>query len=356
MSQITVYEPNTEITITQPISQIILSSAGPQGPKGDTGATGPTGPKGDMGTFAPKGTWSSATTYSQYDVVTNRGKTWYALQTNTNQQPLFDGGNNWKLMAFGYNGTSAWVSGTFYYVGDTVTYSGSTYYCFVNVTTAGDRATNPADLSTSWLLIASKGDTGPTGPMGQAGSWGYYYQLTSDLVYSTSPGFGVGNDWSPFNTSSKTFGCELPVGLKYYTFQAEFKISGSSQATSHALSFAMVSNGVGSITNLDGTYALDRTTGDYKTSPPVSNNASYRRQVDTIGTYYTIEASVATNTALQYRRVLVNGFFQTNSTVSKHIITPSFRWVSAAETPTIYAGSYLNVVEIPGLTSNGTWA
>lgn len=403
MSQITVYEPNTEITITQPISQIILSTAGPQGPKGDTGATGPTGPTGATGatgatgpanslsigtvtsgtadatitgtapsqtlnltlpiaSFVVKGAWSSSTSYNQYDVVTNRGKTWYAKIANTNQQPVQDGDIYWAIMAFGYNGTTGWTSGTFYYPGDTVTDNGNTYYCYVAVATSGERTTRPGNLTANWRVLASKGDKGDTGSTGQ---WGYFYELINSITYTASPGFGAGNDWNPFRTdnnttpvNNKVFGLTLPstgaAGNKYFTFIGEWKLSAAAQTTSHNLSFAICGS---NIDEFDATVMCDRTTGDYS-SAVTAANASYRRHMDTVGTYVGIEASVTTQ---QFRYIRVQGFFRQTNTISAASIYPSFRWNNAAETPTIYGGSYLNVIELPATAdstawSNGTWS
>jgi len=56
MSDIIVIQPSvTQLTVTEDLTQVVVSSVGVQGPAGATGATGATGAKGDTGDQGPSG-------------------------------------------------------------------------------------------------------------------------------------------------------------------------------------------------------------------------------------------------------------------------------------------------------------
>lgn len=382
--QITVTEAVTNITSNDAvtiISEQVIGVQGPQGIKGDTGNTGATGPKGDTGatgpantlsigtvsagsptaatitgtapnqtlnltlpisTFVFRGAWNSGTSYNQYDLVTNRGKTWYAKLTNTGSEPLSDSSANWGISAFGYTGTTTWTSGNFYYIGDTVTDNGSLYYCSSPVSTLGDRTTNPGDLPSKWLLIAAKGATGAQGP---AGDVGLYYQLTSDLAYGSAPTAGTG--WSPFSTSTADFGVTLDASSAYM-FEGEFKIACTSQATAHTMAFR-VRTVSGAATDCDGTIQCIRSTANFTTTPVAGS--AFIRHIAAADTAYASESSTS---GTLYRSFRISGLLGTSITGGK--FAPQFWFNTASSTPTILAGSYWKWVKIPSLTNNGTWS
>lgn len=71
----------------------------------------------------------------------------------------------------GIDWNGPWVSNTSYSQGDVVSYNGSSYYCISAISSA----VNPSIDTTHWGLLASSGSVGPqgaTGPQGPAGSAG----------------------------------------------------------------------------------------------------------------------------------------------------------------------------------------
>lgn len=111
------------------------SVVGPQGPKGATGATGPTGPKGATGATGPQG-------------------------------PIGPQGPQ----GTSYKNQGAWASAKAYKNDstqiDTVSYNGAMYACLKSHTSS--TSITPAN-ATYWVMMASRGGTGPTGPQGATG-------------------------------------------------------------------------------------------------------------------------------------------------------------------------------------------
>ncbi len=82
-------------------------AAGPTGAKGDTGDTGPTGAKGDTGAAGPTGpagltwrsNWSSSTSYTVNDAVTDGSNSYVAVAANSGSAPLANLGTIWNMLA-----------------------------------------------------------------------------------------------------------------------------------------------------------------------------------------------------------------------------------------------------------------
>jgi hypothetical protein len=73
-----------------------------------------------------EGTWSASASYQANDIVTFGGKSYVALQDNTNQDPTEAA--YWDVIADGIHQVGAWSASTdYYYPGDVVTRGGSQY-------------------------------------------------------------------------------------------------------------------------------------------------------------------------------------------------------------------------------------
>lgn len=201
--------------------------AGPEGEKGNQGDVGPVGPAG----LTWRHQWDATVTYQSDDAVGYAGASWFALQENTNHIPNEDNSAYWALLAsqgargpegpqgvrgiqgedgengkdglagdsayqtwlsLGNTGTttdfinslrgpqgqsikgdtgavglvwrSAYVGTASYVPNDAVSYMGSAWIAVKNVTGSA-----PLDTSTSWNLLAKKGDTGAPGKDGTNG-------------------------------------------------------------------------------------------------------------------------------------------------------------------------------------------
>jgi hypothetical protein len=137
------------------------------------------------------GTWSSATTYAQYDAIAFNGSSYIALSANTNQEPdtqptywqlLAAAGATGRAGATGAAGstgaqgpagiiwTGAWNVDSTYIVSDGVNYGGSSYIAIL--ASDGSAPKQPDVQPTYWSLLAQKGDTGSAGATGATGAAG----------------------------------------------------------------------------------------------------------------------------------------------------------------------------------------
>ena len=179
------------------IDWIQIVSKGDKGEsiKGDTGApgkdstvVGPVGPAGRDGTgFTPKGTWSSTTQYTTFDIVTYEGSMYdcitpvksdtapdvdnihWLLQVSRGQKgEIGQTGQRGEIGQTGQAGEKGadglglvprgvWSAVAVYTVRDIVTYNGSGYQCIVN--TQATQTTPETDVA-HWLKFVSKGDKG----------------------------------------------------------------------------------------------------------------------------------------------------------------------------------------------------
>src|SRR6185295_4881567 len=89
-----------------PATANILCVANSNGGAGATGATGSTGLPGQGLTW--RGTWSSVTAYTAYDIVSLAGSSYIAVASSTNVTPGTDG-TKWALMAQSGTGGGATI-------------------------------------------------------------------------------------------------------------------------------------------------------------------------------------------------------------------------------------------------------
>lgn len=76
MSDLVIIQPQvTELTVTEDVSQVIISSVGVQGPKGDTGATGATGAQGSSGVIAVTAPITNSGTSTSANIGVSAGST-----------------------------------------------------------------------------------------------------------------------------------------------------------------------------------------------------------------------------------------------------------------------------------------
>lgn len=127
--------------------------------------------KGDQGVQGPKGlynqgTWNSSAGYVIDDLVNYNGSSYTCLQSHTNSAPP---STSWSIIASkgdkGINNLGVWDSGTGYVPDDYVSLNGSSYVCISS-------HTNSPPPSASWTIVASKGDIGNTGTQGPTGATG----------------------------------------------------------------------------------------------------------------------------------------------------------------------------------------
>lgn len=185
-------------TGTQGIQGIqgIQGDTGPTGSTGATGATGATGPTGPTGLtgatgqgYTGRGTWSSGTAYSAYDVVYyDVSGNSYQCTTATTAGIVPTNASYWTIISAGWSAPYPHDSTLLYGVGQTVTYSGSSYYCYL--ATPGTGASYLPTNTSYWIKVSSKGDTGSTGATGPTApvyppfaSQGYY---RTPLQYSAT--------------------------------------------------------------------------------------------------------------------------------------------------------------------------
>jgi len=118
--------------------------------------------------FVYQGTWTPGNSYVVDDVVTNGGKTYICVISNTASSLFSTDLNNvtpyWNLIADGSSWKGAWSNSTFYNLGDLAQYGGVVYQCTTSHTSAS-----------STLTITATGlTTNGTG--------------TATLTYATQPG------------------------------------------------------------------------------------------------------------------------------------------------------------------------
>ena len=181
------------LTSHPPQLNLVLVSAGPQGPAGQqgppgamgpTGATGATGAIGGPGPVGPPGppgitnfgSWSSTTAYTLGNAVYNAGSYWLAIAANTNSAPS-PTSTNWQLMAAGINNRGAWSASSSYNVNDAVTDQGSFWLALQQ--TSANTATpstscepSVSSCSANWQLLAQQGAAGQAGAAGAQGPQG----------------------------------------------------------------------------------------------------------------------------------------------------------------------------------------
>jgi Collagen triple helix repeat (20 copies) len=215
--------------------------AGPAGPQGIQGPTGPTGPTGSQGAqgiagvagtpgqgFTFRGAYVPGNAYNAYDLATEGGSTYVALQLNQNVDPATDvanSGGHWAVEALagaqgptgpqgaqgpqgpigfpgapglpgpvgptgptgpqgaqgiagaagapgqGFTFRGAYVPGNVYNAYDLATESGSTYVA-LQVNQNVDPAADVAGAGGHWAVEALAGAQGPTGPQGAQGPQG----------------------------------------------------------------------------------------------------------------------------------------------------------------------------------------
>jgi collagen type VII alpha len=176
----------------------VLTSVGPQGLAGATGATGPIGLQGQPGVVGPPGPTGAAGPIGIQGPAGMQGLTGMTgavgatgaqgLQGTPGQAgaqgiPGVTGatgaqgpagitgaagatgatGNTGPAGAVGMNFRGAWNAVTHYAVNDAVTFAGSTYLALVNQTNA-----EPDISPQSWAVVAQAGGTGPAGANGEA--------------------------------------------------------------------------------------------------------------------------------------------------------------------------------------------
>jgi len=102
--------------------------------------------------FVYQGTWAPNTSYVVDDVVTNGGKTYICVISNTSSSLFTTDLNNvtpyWNLMADGQKWTGAWANSTYYNLGDLAQYGGIVYLCTTAHTSTSATATLTATAFT----------------------------------------------------------------------------------------------------------------------------------------------------------------------------------------------------------------
>lgn len=182
----------------------------PQGPPGNPGDPGTQGDPGDFG--IPKAWldtgYNSGVTYTRGDAIEHNGNTWVCVVETVSGDEPTDSSSNWqRILAKGakpWTTPEAWDNATTYTAGSdhepasAVTYAGSTYVCIVSHTSSGSFGSDLGD--NKWILVASKGDTGPVASVLE----GPYIEVTDP----TGPDVTVG-----FKTSDFLAGPELETKL-----------------------------------------------------------------------------------------------------------------------------------------------
>ena len=140
----------------------------------------------------PRGSWSSSTNYSIYDVVSYHGSAYIATAVSTNQQPDIQT-SYWSLISQGYVSQGAWSSSTTYTIGDTVTYNGSSY---TSITT-GNTNNQPDTSASYWILIAQGYSSTPSPSI-------FAYQSSGQTI--TNSGYPNWTTLTLDSSNSSTFG------------------------------------------------------------------------------------------------------------------------------------------------------
>lgn len=153
------------LTSHPPQLNLVLVSAGPQGPQGPMGATGPMGPQGATGATGPqgatgavgpqgpaglnnRGSWLNTNSYSPGDAAYDAGSYWLATTANTNSEPS-PINTNWHVLAAGINNRGAWSASNNYNVNDAVTDQGSFW-----LARAQNSNSEPATGNIYWQQLA----------------------------------------------------------------------------------------------------------------------------------------------------------------------------------------------------------
>lgn len=165
-----------------------------QGPPGGQGDPGLQGDPGDFG--IPKAWldtgYNSGTTYTRGDAIEHNGNTWVCVVETVSGDEPTESSSNWqRILAKGakpWNTPTGWVTGHAYTAGtdhqaaDAVSYGGSTYAC----NTSHTSGTFGTDLAANkWVLVASKGDTGPVNSVLE----GPYIEVTDPAGPDVTVGF-----------------------------------------------------------------------------------------------------------------------------------------------------------------------
>jgi hypothetical protein len=103
--------------------------------------------------FVYQGTWQPSTSYVVDDVVTNGGKAYICVISNTSSSAFTTDLNNvtpyWNLISDGQSWKSTWANSTYYNPGDLVQYGGIVYLCTTAHTSASATATLTATAATA---------------------------------------------------------------------------------------------------------------------------------------------------------------------------------------------------------------
>ncbi|MBS1585358.1 MAG: hypothetical protein JSS82_07390 [Bacteroidetes bacterium] len=179
---------------------ILTSSGDGTGPTGPTGNTGTAGAFGLTGEDAstPYGTWNSSATYPERAVVfyAPTNFTYFAMQSNSNQDPSSTSGYWSPLTSVGNTGVTGTGGGTgstgatgntgFGFVAAGVwngslvydTYYVVTYLGELFISTKDGNTNETPGVSTNWTKYVAKGSTGNTGNTGNTGVTGASYTFS----------------------------------------------------------------------------------------------------------------------------------------------------------------------------------
>lgn len=151
---------------------------GPQGPQGIQGIQGKQGIQGEQGPEGPqgpeglkhKGHWSGSKVYEVGEAVQFEGSSYVVRKAYTEAgTPPPNDENHWALLAKkgdqGMLWKGDWSSAVIYSAGCVVMYEGSAYVCKGTST-----STPPADDTTNWDVLVSKGVDGQDGKDGSNGT------------------------------------------------------------------------------------------------------------------------------------------------------------------------------------------
>jgi hypothetical protein len=158
-----------------------IGPTGPAGVQGPVGATGPIGPAGPVGPSGPaglsnQGAWNGGTSYTPGAAVYNAGSYWLATAASTNSAPS-PNNSNWQLLAAGINNRGAWSASNSYNVNDAVTDAGSYWLALQPTSINTATPSTSCEPSTSgcgidWQQLAAQGAPGTAGAQGPAGTQG----------------------------------------------------------------------------------------------------------------------------------------------------------------------------------------
>jgi hypothetical protein len=183
-----------------------VGETGVTGAQGETGATGLTGNDGATGATGETGSIGATGSTGATGVTGNDGVTG-ATGNDGETGAVGETGAQGETGATGadalWNFLGAYNPGLLYTEGDVVTYNGQTWYR-LQYGTSG--LTPTEDIF--WTLLADKGETGETGATGSTGDTGPTGPTGADAVFSTNEGTPptgaeTGDAW--FDPSSGTF-------------------------------------------------------------------------------------------------------------------------------------------------------